>query len=113
MNIAQQVSVLETDNAQLRAENDEVRRKNILLDFEVDQLRRRCTKLETERDNALEICNQLKSILDQAGAAIVHGMNRIHAMRQSRQVEETEGNEPPPLFLQNGHTEHGEESDTE
>jgi hypothetical protein len=109
MNISNQVSVLETDNEALRATNREMERRITLLDFEVEQLRRRCAKSDMERDEALEICSQLKIIVEQAGAALIHGMNRINAAKRNREFDE-HIDEEPPLFLQGGHTANGHDT---
>lgn len=98
MNLSNEVSSLESRVESLSAENQVLNNSRVINECENAQLRLANHRLQAERDAALETAAQLKIILDQAGAAIVHGMNRFNAVKRNSQEEQLE-NDEKPLFL--------------
>lgn len=102
MSVANEVSSLESQLESLQSENRLLNNSRILNEFELSELRRNNAKLQSERDAALDSASQMKVILDQAGAAIVHGMNRFGAAKRTTQETELQVGDGKPLFLENG-----------
>jgi hypothetical protein len=101
MTISNEVQSLESQNESLQAENRLLNNARILNEFELSELRRANARLQSERDAALDSASQMKVILDQAGAAIVQGMNKFHATKRTAQEENLQvGNGASPLFLE-------------
>lgn len=106
MSISNEVSSLESENESLKAENKILNNSRIINEFELSTLRRANERLQAERDEARDSAAQMKVILDQAGAAIVQGMNKFHSARRATQeVNLQVGESDRPLFLENSNQE--------
>lgn len=102
MNVSNEVASLESLVESLSAENKMLNNSRIINESELGQLRLANHKLQAERDSALQTAAQLKTILDQAGAAIVHGLNKFQSVKRADQEEQlgiANGHDKPPLFL--------------
>lgn len=97
--ITNDVAELESLVESLQAENRILHNAKVQNEFEIFELRRANDKLQLERDQARENCSTMKLILDQAGAAIVHGMRAFHSAQREAE-ERLENGEEKPLFLQ-------------
>src|ERR1700678_720585 len=84
--VTNEVAELESLVESLQAENRILSNAKVLNEFELSELRRTCEKLQSERDQARDAMTQMKLILDEAGAAIVHGMKRFYAVQRPEQV---------------------------
>lgn len=102
--ITNDVAELESLVESLKVENRLLHNTKVQNEFELFELRRSNDKLQMERDDARESCSAMKLILDQAGAAIVHGMKAYHAANRERQEEILAGEEGKPLFLETSET---------
>lgn len=101
MNLANEVSTLETELESLRSENHVLKQERGLLEFETDQLRKALAKSNSERDHHMVKKGELKALLDSAGALLVNGVRKYHDANIQEQ-EAAVGVEPAtaPLFLQ-------------
>lgn len=101
MNLANEVSTLETELESLRSENHVLKQERGLLEFETDQLRKALTKSNAERDHHMVKKGELKALLDSAGALLVNGVRKYHDANIQEQ-EAALAVEPAtaPLFLQ-------------
>jgi hypothetical protein len=109
MTISNEVQSLESQNESLQAENRLLNNARILNEFELSELRRANARLQSERDAAMDSASQMKVILDQAGAAIVQGMNRFYGGLRLKQEEALIDSTSTPLFLQDEESRGGEE----
>jgi hypothetical protein len=96
---------LESQVESLTAENEILNRARSMTEFEVETLRKANERLQAERDAALDASSQMKIILDQAGAAIVQGMQKFHVVRKAsperlKLQEEALMDGPAPRFLE-------------
>jgi hypothetical protein len=98
--ITNDVAELESLVESLTAENRILHNTKVQNEFELFELRRSQEKMAAERDQALDAAARMKVILDQAGAAIVHGMRQYHATRRLAVNSDQNNEEDPPLFLQ-------------
>lgn len=109
MSVSNEVSSLESQLESLQSENRLLNNARIINEFELSELRRANARLQSERDAALDSASQMKVILDQAGAAIVQGMNKFHATKRASQETELQVNGgAAPLFLENTQENSGE-----
>ena len=98
--ITNDVAELESLVESLTAENRILHNTKVQNEFELFELRRSQEKMAAERDQALDAAARMKVILDQAGAAIVHGMKAFHEVNRERQTQRLEKDEGLPLFLE-------------
>ena len=78
MNLANEISSLESQIESLRAENDALKNNLAVLEFEADSLRRQIAKANVERDNLMRRGEAIKALLDQLGASLVLGLQKFH-----------------------------------
>lgn len=100
MNLANEVSSLETQLANALAELELRKKTQDVLEFENDQLRRANSRLQGERDNYMRRSEQIKSILDQTGASLVHSIQKYHDSERELQEEALGVGKDTPAFLQ-------------
>ena len=79
MNLANEVSAMETELASLRVEVGLLRHGKGLMEYEIESLRRELAKARTERDNYLRRAEATKVLLDMTGSNLVSGINKYHA----------------------------------
>lgn len=102
MNLANEVSTLQSELESLRSEAKIARERVIVLEFENDQLKRRLASTEAQRDSHLSGKVRLKTLLDQAGQHLVSGIQRYHDETREEQYSAMAEVEPAPKFLTNG-----------
>ena len=106
MNLANEVSSMESEIESLRAENELLKQHKAVIEFENDQLKRTNARLHTERDTFMRRAEQIKVLLDQTGASLVQGINKYHeSERDLARVQQSGDSETIPLFLTGGHTQ--------
>lgn len=87
MNLANEISSLESQIESLRAENDAVKTNLAVLEFENDGLRKQLANARADRDNLMRRGEAIKALLDQTGASLVLGLQKFHA-RESEIAEQ-------------------------
>jgi hypothetical protein len=97
--ITNDVAELESLVESLQAENRILHNTKVQHEFELFELRQGNKKLQLERDQARDACTTMKLILDEAGAAIIHGMKRFREISRERQQKDIDRDEKLPLFL--------------
>ena len=95
MNIVNEMSSVLTEVESLRAEVKILREAKILSDFENDQLRRRNALLQEQCNSHMSGKVRLKTILDQAGQSLVNGINQFNAEERNSEHPELIGGEAP------------------
>lgn len=104
MNLASEVSAMETELDTLRAELQVLRGREIAQNTEIGQLQQTVSRLQAERDTLMRRGEALKSILDQTGSGLVNAMRTYHAAeREVQQQALGVGQDDLPKFLSNGH----------
>src|SRR4051812_14648005 len=78
MNLANEISALETELQSLRSENDILKQHKAVTEFENESLRRALAKANADRDALMRRADAIKGLLDQTGAALMHGLKKIH-----------------------------------
>lgn len=78
MNLANEISTMQTEIESLRADNEALKHSKAILDFEVESLRRQLAKSNVDRDNLLRRSEAIKCLLDQTGASLMHGLQKFH-----------------------------------
>ncbi len=109
MNLANEISTLQSELESLRSEAKIARERVIVLEFENDQLKRRLVATEVERNSHLSGKVRLKTLLDQAGQHLVSGIKRYNDETRDEQYATMTEAEPPPMMITNGRlpeTEH-------
>jgi len=98
MNLANEISSLQSELESLRASTETLKHQNAILDFENSQLRGALEKSQKERDHHMVKKAELKTLLDQTGSQLVAGIQKFH---ESNRVEQLEGmrTDDPPKFL--------------
>lgn len=89
MNLANEVSSMQSELESLRSDNHVLKRQNDMLEFECDQLRKALAKAQEERDHHMVKKGELKALLDGAGSFLVNGIKKYHegiAHEQSAEV---------------------------
>ncbi len=76
MTLAAEITKLETDLLSMRAELDALSKKNAVLEFENDALKTQLAKANADRDALLRRSEAIKSLLDQCGATLMHGLKQ-------------------------------------
>src|SRR5262245_58806128 len=99
MNIANEVSSMQSELESLRAENHILKRSNEMLEFETDQLRKALAKAQSERDHHMLKKSELKALLDGAGSFLVSGIKKYHEGVVQEQIAEVVPEPPAPLRL--------------
>lgn len=103
MNLANEVSSMETELVSLRSEIDILRKHQGLAEFENEQLRRALAKCQSERDNYMRRAEAIKSLLDQTGASLVNSIRKYHESERELQEDALGvGDDDRPKFLTNG-----------
>jgi len=95
MNIVNEMSSVLTEVESLRAENKILREAKIVADFENDQLRRRNALLQEQCNSHMSGKVRLKTILDQAGQSLVNGINQFNSEERLKEQPELIGGEAP------------------
>lgn len=103
MNLANEISSMESELESLRSENSIYKQERKMLEFEAEQLRNALSRVTAERDHHMVKRGELKVLLDSAGALLVNGVRKYHDeavahQQEALKVGSTE--EPAPLFLQ-------------
>jgi len=104
MNLANEISSMESELQSLRSENDILKHNKAIIEFENESLRRALAKTQADRDNFMRRAEAIKSLLDQTGASLVSGIKKYHESErelQARQLAEAD-NDAMPMFLTNG-----------
>jgi chromosome condensin MukBEF ATPase and DNA-binding subunit MukB len=89
MNMANEISSMETELQSLRAENEVLKTNRAVIDHENESLRRALAASQADRDNWLRRGEALKALLDQTGANLVAAMNKYHEAERDRQIRGT------------------------
>lgn len=99
MNLANEISSLESEVESLRATNRALTQHNDLLDFENTQLRRALERANAERDHHMVKKAELKTLLDHTGASLVAGIQKFHEQTRQEQADAIQLEGPSPQFL--------------
>jgi hypothetical protein len=78
LNLANEVSTMETELISLRQENNVLKRQLDMSEFELDQAKKALAKAAFERDHHMNKRGELKALLDAAGTLLVHGVRKYH-----------------------------------
>jgi chromosome segregation ATPase len=115
MNLANEISALETELQSLRTENEVLKSNKAIIDFENESLRRQIAKVNAERDNLMRRAEAIKSLLDQIGGSLMLGLRKFH--ENERDIEAArlaaESGEMPMFLMKtqlNGGTGHDPDS---
>jgi hypothetical protein len=90
MNLANEVSTMETELVSLRNENHLLKQQLAMSEFECDQAKKALSKASTERDHHMNKKGELKSLLDAAGTLLINGVRKYHDVieeESTRQIE--------------------------
>lgn len=99
ISVANEVSSMETELISLRSEIDILKKHQGVIEFENDQLRKSLAKSQTERDNYMRRAEAIKTLLDQTGSSLVHGIEEYHRSERKLVEETTSSDAPPPRML--------------
>ncbi|MCA1452879.1 hypothetical protein I6F35_06540 [Bradyrhizobium sp. BRP22] len=104
MNLANEISSMETELQSLRSENELLKHNKAIIEFENESLRRALAKTQADRDNYMRRAEAIKSLLDQTGSNLVSGIERYHQSERELQARQlADGNDDDlPKFLANG-----------
>jgi hypothetical protein len=103
MNLANEISSLESQVQSLHSETDVLRTNKAVLEFENDSVRRALAKAQQDRDHFMRRAEAIKSLLDQTGASLVAGINKYHdSERELQERQLAADNSELPKFLTNG-----------
>jgi chromosome segregation ATPase len=110
MNLANEISSLETELQSLRTENEVLKSNKAITEFENESLRRQVAKVNAERDNLMRRAEAIKSLLDQIGGSLMLGLRKFHDNeRDIATAQLTAETGDMPMFLAqargNGHAE--------
>jgi chromosome segregation ATPase len=86
MNLANEISSLESQIESLRADNDALKNNLAVLEFENDSLRKHLAKANADRDNLMRRGEAIKALLDQTGASLCLGLQKFH--EREREITE-------------------------
>lgn len=100
MNLANEISALQSELETLRSEGERLRHHNAILEFENQQLRGALDKAQAERDHHMVKKAELKVLLDQTGASLVAGITKFHEQNRAEQLEGMRTDEPPKFLAQ-------------
>ncbi|MHC2399154.1 chromosome segregation ATPase [Bradyrhizobium barranii subsp. barranii] len=110
MNLANEISALESELQSLRTENEVLKSNKAIIEFENESLHRQVSKVNAERDNLMRRGEAIKSLLDQIGGSLMLGLRKFHD--NERDIEAArltaETGEMPMFVAQwrgNGHAE--------
>ena len=98
MNLAVEISEMQTELESLRATTETLKHTNAILDFENSQLRGALEKAQAERDHHMVKKAELKTLLDQTGASLVAGIQKFHEQSRMEQLEGMRTDEPPKFL---------------
>lgn len=79
MTLASEITKLETELQSSRVEADALGKRNAVLEFENDSLKQQLAKANADRDALIRRSEAIKSLLDQCGATLVHGLKQYAA----------------------------------
>lgn len=101
MNLAQEVSSMETRMISLESETEMLRQHSAVLESENESQRQVIARLQAERDSAMRRAEAIKVLLDQTGASLVSGIQKFHASERElqEQVLGVGSKEDMPKFL--------------
>jgi len=98
MNLANEISTLESELESLRATTETLKHHNAILEFENSQLRGALEKAQGERDHHMVKKAELKTLLDQCGASLVAGIQKFHESNRAEQLEGMRQDDPPKFL---------------
>jgi regulator of replication initiation timing len=112
MNLANEISTLESELQSLRSENEVLKHNKAIIEFENESLRRALAKAQADRDNFMRRAEAIKSLLDQTGANLVAGINKYHESERELQERQLAADADPdlPIFLTNGSGMHADDT---
>ena len=87
MNLANEVSTMETELYSLKNENQLLKQTVDILNFEADTLRKALSKAQEERDYHMNKKGELKALLDSAGSLLVTAMRKYHDVVEGGDVQ--------------------------
>ncbi|MBR0879150.1 MULTISPECIES: hypothetical protein [Bradyrhizobium] len=64
-----------------------------ILDFENDSLRRQLAKATADRDTMMRRGEAIKCLLDQTGASLMHGLQKLHETERDLDADRVESDE--------------------
>lgn len=102
MNLASEVSAMESELDSLRSEVRIRGEREIALETEVTQLRASLSKTQAERDNYMRRAESIKSILDQTGSGLVNAMRVFHSSERELQEQSMGVGQDVPKFISEG-----------
>jgi hypothetical protein len=115
MNLANEISSLETELQSLRTENEVLKSNKAIIEFENESLRRQNARVNAERDNLMRRAEAIKSLLDQIGGSLMLGLRKFH--ENERDIDRAQlaaESTDLPMFLMktqlNGGSSHDPES---
>ena len=111
MNLANEISSLESELQSLRSENEVLKHNKAIIEFENESLRRALAKTQGDRDNFMRRTEAIKSLLDQTGASLVSGINKYHESERELQARQLGDGDEMPMFLTNGRAKQADSTD--
>lgn len=91
MTLASEITNLETELQSSRVEAEALGKRNAVLEFENDSLKQQLAKANADRDALIRPSEAIKSLLDQCGATLMHGLKQYAAEREVERREEASG----------------------
>lgn len=83
--VATEVSMMMTDNAVLKSENEALRTKLASLQNEADNLRSELLDTRRDRDEWMMKATEVQTLIEQTSNSLIDGINRLRASRRHRQ----------------------------
>jgi len=94
VNLANEVSTMETELISLRQENNVLKRQLDMSEFELDQAKKALAKSSAERDHHMSKKGELKALLDAAGTLLVNGVRKYHDTIEQEPEEQAQIEKP-------------------
>ncbi|MCA1524338.1 hypothetical protein [Bradyrhizobium yuanmingense] len=118
MTLASEITKLETELQSSRVEAEALGKRNAVLEFENDGLKQQLAKANADRDALIRRSEAIKSLLDQCGATLVHGLKQYAAAereieRREEASSEIEGGMAAIVARRNGEAIHTDGPQTE
>jgi len=98
MNLANEISSLQSELESLRATTETLKHSNAILEFENQQLRGALEKAQGERDYHMIKKSELKVILDNTGSQLVAAVQKFHESNRAEQLEGMRTDDPPKFL---------------
>lgn len=98
MNLANEISSLQSELESLRATTETLKHSNAILEFENQQLRGALERTQAERDHHMVKKAELKVLLDNTGANLVAGIQKYHESNRQEQLEGLRTDDPPKFL---------------